>query len=111
MSRRVEAMAPWLRRSIYAITAALWLTGCLWLLLHFFFQRETEFGSQQHPLQPTLLVVHGSLALVAVFLFGWISASHVGNSWGRRFNRTTGILLIVSMSVLTLTGFAGYYLV
>src|SRR5262245_45627271 len=103
-------MVTWLRRLVYAVFGALWLTGGVWLVLHFYFQRETEFGVEPHPWQPTLLMVHGLLALGAVFLFGWVAASHVDSYWSRKLNRITGILLITVVSVLALTGIANYYL-
>lgn len=104
-------MGPWIRRWVYVAFGMLWLTGGAWLLLHFFFQRETDFGTQSHPLQPKLLAVHGVFALLAVFLFGWIAAAHIGSHWSRNLNRITGVVLVVLVSVLALTGLANYYLV
>ncbi len=102
-------MAAWFRNSLYSSMALLWVTGCAWLVLHYFFQVRGEFGTTPHPMQPSLLVVHGVLALAAVFFFGWVAGSHVGELWWRRVNRTSGIALMTLLGVLTVTGVCGYY--
>lgn len=103
-------MNAWLRGTIYTSFGLLWLTGCAWLLLHFFFQSTTDFGTAPHPWQPCLMVVHGVLAVAAIFFFGWIVGSHLGEHWPRRANRASGIALIASVTLLAITGVAGYYL-
>ena len=103
-------MPTWLRRSLYASLGLLWLSGIVWLILHLFFARETQFGDAPHPWQPAILLVHGVLALVATFLFGWIAGSHVGFNWRRGLQRVSGVTLIVLLAVLALTGLGNYYL-
>lgn len=103
-------MPNWLRRSLYASLSLLWLSGVAWLILHFFFAREAQFGSVPHPWQPKILVIHGVLAVVATFLFGWIAGSHVGGGWRRGAQRVSGVLLIALLIVLALTGLGSYYL-
>lgn len=102
-------MSPTIRRLLYAALAVLWLTGCAWLVLHFFFQTQSEFGLMPHPWQPTLLILHGIVAVLAVFLLGWICGIHVGPRlrWGAK--RTSGIVLLAAGGLLILTGFANYY--
>lgn len=103
-------MAAWFRNSLYSSLGLLWLTGCGWLVLHYFFQTPTDFGSAPHPLQPSLLVVHGMLALAAVFFFGWIAGSHIGEHWNRKVNRASGLTLISLIALLAFTGLGSYYL-
>jgi hypothetical protein len=100
----------WLRRCLYASLGLLWLSGLAWLILHWFFAREAEFGVAPHPWQPRILVIHGVLAVVATFLFGWIAGSHVGASWRRGAQRVSGVSLIALLVVLALTGLGSYYL-
>jgi hypothetical protein len=38
-------MPNWLRRCLYASLGLLWLSGLAWLILHWFFAPEAEFGS------------------------------------------------------------------
>jgi heme A synthase len=103
-------VAAWFRNSLYSSLGLLWLTGCGWLVLHYFFQTQTDFGTAPHPLQLSLLLVHGVLALAAVFFFGWIAGSHIGEHWPRKVNRATGITLVTLIVVLALTGVGSYYL-
>jgi hypothetical protein len=103
-------MPNWLRRCLYASLGLLWLSGLAWLILHLFFARAAEFGVTPHPWQPTILVIHGVLAAVATFLFGWIAGSHVGAGWRRGAQRISGISLIALLVVLALTGLGSYYL-
>ena len=100
-------MTGWFRNSLYSSMALLWITGCLWLVLRYYFQAEA--GSPPHPLQPGLLVVHGVLALAAVFFVGWLAGSSVGESWWRGVERSTAITFLVMLGVLTVTGVCCYY--
>lgn len=103
-------MPTWLRRCLYSSLGLLWLSGIAWLILHWFFARDTGFGVTPHPWQPRLLLVHGVLAVAAIFLFGWIAGSHVGPHWERGVQRVSGISLIALLIVLALTGLGSYYL-
>ena len=103
-------MPAWLRSVLYGSLGLLWLSGLSWLVLHLFFAQETEFGAAPHPWQPGILLVHGVLAVVATFLFGWIAGSHVGFNWHRGAQRISGITLIVLLAALALTGLGNYYL-
>ncbi len=55
-------------------------------------------------------MIHGVLAVVATFLFGWIAGSHVGARWRRGAQRVSGVSLIAVLIVLALTGLGSYYL-
>src|SRR5256885_13329221 len=103
-------MSAWLRRSLYSGFGLLWLTGGAWLTLHLFFPTTTEFGPAPHPWEPRLMVVHGIVALVVVFLFGWISGTHIGENWRPRLRRTSGIWLTALIALLSISGLANYYL-
>jgi hypothetical protein len=87
--------------------ALLWITGCLWLVLRYYVQVEAT--SPPHPLQPGLLVVHGVLALAAVFFVGWLAGSSVGESWWQRVERGTAITSLAVLGVLIVTGICCYY--
>ena len=103
-------MSDWLRRCLYSTFGLLWLSGLLWLALHFFFQRVSDFGAAPNPWQPPLMAVHGVLAVIGIFLFGWIAGSHIGDHWQRRIRRITGLALIGLVAVLAATGLGSYYL-
>jgi uncharacterized membrane protein len=104
-----KAMSTALRRLIYAICTLLWLSGCAWLVLHFFFPVTTDFGPAPNPLEPWLLRIHGWVAVGGVFLFGWITSEHIGDRWRKPQNRVSGFSLVVFVSFLTLSGYGLYY--
>lgn len=106
----MQPLPPWLRVSLHTSFAAVWLTGFVVFLLRHFYQVSTEFGSAPHPWQPKLLVIHGIIAVPVLYLFGWISARHVGEGWRHGKNRWSGLPLLAVTAVLALSGFAGFYL-
>src|SRR5690349_21303786 len=98
-----------LRRLIYTLCTLLWLSGCVWLIVHFFFPVTTQFGPAPNPLEPWLLRVHGWLAVGGVFLFGWITSEHISDRWRKPQNRISGLSLATFVSLLTVSGYALYY--
>ena len=102
-------MSTPLRRLIYTICTLLWLSGCAWLVIHFFFPVATEFGPAPNPVEPWLLRVHGWVAVGGVFLFGWITSEHISDRWRKPQNRVSGLSLTAFVSILTISGYALYY--
>ncbi len=98
-----------LRRTVYAGFGALWLTGCLWFALDQFFTTPGDFGVQRHPWQPTLLFLHGLLALATSYLFGWVMARHVAEVWRSGRRRVSGSAFTVVLCALSVTGFALFF--
>ncbi len=98
-----------LRRLIYAICTLLWVSGCAWLVAHFFFPVTTDFGLAPNPAEPWLLRVHGWVAMGGVFLFGWITSEHIRIRWRKPRNRVSGLSLAAFVSILTISGYALYY--
>lgn len=102
-------MSTALRRVIYTICTLLWLSGCAWLVVHFFFPVVTDFGPAPNPLEPWLLRVHGWVAVSGIFLFGWITSEHISDRWRKPQNRVSGLSLAVFVSILAVSGYALYY--
>lgn len=102
---------PALRASSHAIFATLWLLGAAVFVLKHFFATAGEFGVTPHPWQPAVLMLHGIVAVIATFLFGWICADHVALTWRMRADRVSGVWLLALIFVLMLTGFAAFFLV
>jgi hypothetical protein len=102
---------PALRFTVHSVFAILWVLGAAVFVLKHFFAVAGEFGSLPHPWQPSLLVLHGILAVGATFLFGWICGDHVALTWRMRADRTSGVWLLALVSVLIVTGFAAFFLV
>jgi hypothetical protein len=97
------------RSAIFALLGALWVSGCLWLLLDQFFSSQGQFGRTPHPWQPALLLMHGILSIAAMYLLGWVSARHVLRWWPGRLRRLSGGTLSVFLAFLVVTGFALFF--
>lgn len=104
-----ERMSLALRSAVIAVFAALWLTGCLWLVLHYFFAQTSDFGPLDHPWNPVILRIHGWIAVFGVFLLGWVTARHVSDRWPQMIKRVSGISMAAVAVILALTGYALYY--
>jgi hypothetical protein len=102
-------MSTALRRLIYTLCTLLWLSGCTWLIVHFFFPVPSDFGPAPNPWEPWLLRVHGWVAVGGVFLFGWITSEHISDRWRKPQNRVSGLSLATFVSILTISGYALYY--
>jgi hypothetical protein len=102
-------MSVALRLAIFATCATLWVSGCLWLVLHFGFAKQTDFGPSPNPWEPLVMRVHGWMAVGGVFLLGWITAGHISERWTSRRNRVSGLALAAAAGVLVVTGYALYY--
>jgi hypothetical protein len=103
--------SPKLRFAVHATFASLWLLGAAVFVLKHFFSVTGEFGPAPHPWQPALLMLHGMVAVLATFVFGWVSGDHVAQTWRMRADRASGVWLLVLISVLVLSGFAAFFLV
>lgn len=88
---------------------ALWLSGCFWLILHFFFSPPGEWGPIQHPWSPSVLKIHGWIAMASMFLLGWVTARHVSDRWGQTQKRLSGLSMTSVAAILAVTGYALYY--
>jgi phosphoglycerol transferase MdoB-like AlkP superfamily enzyme len=97
------------RLAVYAIMGALWLSGCVWLVLDEFFESRGPFGVTRHPWQGAILTLHGIVAIISTYLFGWLTAGHVLARWPRRSRRLSGATLAAFLMLLTLSGFALFF--
>ncbi|MBS0589931.1 MAG: DUF4405 domain-containing protein [Proteobacteria bacterium] len=102
-------LSPRHRHLVYAAFAAIWLSGILWLIFHYFLQRQGEFGAEPHPLEAWWLRLHGAAAFVALWLAGLLWAVHVRHGLARPKRRVTGIALIAMFVVLATSGWLLYY--
>jgi hypothetical protein len=102
-------MAAGLRVAVFAAGALLWLSGVLWLVLHYAFPQAGPFGPLPNPWAAAVMRVHGMLAVGGVFLLGWITAAHVTGRWRSARNRLSGLTLAASATVLIVSGYTLYY--
>jgi hypothetical protein len=98
------------RFAVYSVFGTLWLSGCAWLLLDQFFESKGQFGMTPHPWEPPILLLHGIIAILSMYLLGWVSARHVLRWWPGRLRRWSGTSLTAMMTLLALSGFALFFL-
>jgi|SRR6185369_2512954 predicted MFS family arabinose efflux permease len=97
------------RLMIYGIAAAVWLTGAVWVVLHYFFISEGPFGAAPHPLEFWSLVSHGAAAFAALWLFGLLWGVHVPIGWRLQRRRWSGGVMFGLAAWLILSGYLLYY--
>ena len=100
---------PSLRATIYSVAALLWLSGAVWLVLHYTLPQPTPFGPLPNAWEAPLMRVHGLIAVCAVFFLGWMTAAHVTTRWTSDRNRRSGLLLGGTALLLVFSGYALYY--
>ncbi len=106
MNRRIQGsgLSASLRSAVHLVFSVLWLSGVAWLLLHYFAARPGEFGRVRHPLEAPLLLVHGVVAMLALFVLGWFAALHSADGSRRRARRASGWVLSTLIGVLAIAG-------
>lgn len=97
------------RLGLYAVGLGIWLSGALWLLFHYFFERPGRFGVTPHPLEPWWLSLHGAFAFATIWTFGWLWAAHLAKGWATGRKRRSGTLLVATLAWLILSGYLLYY--
>ena len=97
------------RAAVYLVMGSLWLTGCAWLLLDEFFQSKGPFGATPHPWEPAILLIHGIIAILSMYLLGWVGARHVLKWWPRGLRRWSGGVLGALFALLCVSGFALFF--
>jgi len=102
-------LARWQVRLIVTSGVFLWLSGAVWLWLHYFGQKEGDFGPEINPLEPWMLRLHGAAMQVALIALGTLLVVHVWRGWGYRSQRVVGSLLVALIAALILTGYGLYY--
>jgi len=111
LARRIR-LGVWWRRALYGVVVALAGSGIGWLLVHF----ADSLGHDRSELariagEAFALRVHGATAIVALIAVGAMLSTHSRLGWALRRNRGSGSLLVVTLFVLIVTGYALYYLV
>lgn len=87
----------------------MWLTGVAWLALHFYGRTEGDYGPLVNPLEPLMLQMHGLFLIPALLSLGGILFSHIGLGWRQVFKRLSGLTLLATFIVLTVSGYFLYY--
>ncbi|MHB1214862.1 MAG: hypothetical protein ACYCY9_07720 [Thiobacillus sp.] len=109
MSRAVIRLGARHKNMLYAGLVLLWASGALWLLFHYFFQADGDFGPQPHRLESWWLRLHGLAAMLALILLGSLLPNHMNLAWARRRNHRSGLPMLAVWGWLAATGYALYY--
>jgi hypothetical protein len=109
-SRDPVRLRPTRRNTVYAVGAGLWLTGVIWLILHYFMQRQTEFGTQPHPMEFWSRATHALFGFAAIWTLGLLWGAHVVGAWKVQRHRISGAVVFAILAWLIGTGFLLYYL-
>ena len=108
--RDLTRLMPSSRKLLVQLAAAaVWLTGLAWLILHYWFSVQGEYGPEANPAEPWMLRAHGAAAFLSLWVFGLLWGLHILPAWSRHQRRWTGSALTAAALVLILTGYLLYY--
>jgi len=96
-------------RWVYASAIALFASGVLWLLFHYFVQVHGELGDRPHALEVWWLRLHGAAAMLMLAVLGSLLPIHMRRGWHQRKNLVPGISLSALALLLIISGYALYY--
>jgi hypothetical protein len=98
------------RMAIYGVGGGVWLTGCLWLIFHYYVKSNDEFGFENNsPYEIIWLASHAGLSFAAIWIFGFLWVNHIKIGWVRKVHRLSGGILFGFTFLLILTGYLLYY--
>jgi hypothetical protein len=96
-------LGRWQKIAIYCSAATVGLSGLLWFVLH-----ELAYDDPGE-LAHLLLILHGASAYVVLLAVGSLLPVHVRAGWLLRRNLATGLAVIATISVLSITALMLYY--
>ena len=97
------------KHALYAVFMLLWLSGAVWLTLHYFLRVPGEFGVSAHPLEIWWLRLHGLMAFAALVAIGSVLPIHARRAWHLKKNRRSGLAMKSVFFWMAATGYALYY--
>lgn len=100
----------WHRFSLYGISGLLTVSGILWLIVHFFLRVAGEFGETVNPVEPWSMKLHGAAAMAMLFFVGSLLITHIRRAHLARRNRYSGWSMAALSALLTVSGYALYYI-
>jgi hypothetical protein len=96
---------------LYFSGALLLLSGVGWLIGHYGLRAPGAFGDTPHPSEVWWLRLHGAAVIGFLLAFGALLTIHVPHNWRRHLHRSSGLFLVLCVSLLALSGYGLYYLV
>lgn len=86
------------------------LSGIIWLILHYFFAKETDFTTIPSPNEARTLAIHGLIAPFFIFVLGVIYPTHMSRSFKAQKNVTSGLIFFIFFIVIIISGYLLYYI-
>jgi len=109
MKRRGLQLSRRHRLTLYTASLVLFLSGVGWAWIHHL-DEAGKAGDDLVRLKQWLIAIHGFSAMVFVLLLGTLLFSHVRRAWHARKNLKNGVFFLTAINLLTLSGYALYYL-
>ena len=109
MKRRGLRLSRRHRLTLYCASLLLFVSGVAWAWANHL-DETAQVGESVRQWKPWLLKIHGFSALAFVLLLGTLLPGHVRRAWHARKNRGNGAFFLTSVSLLTLSGYALYYI-
>lgn len=100
-------MKRWEKGLLFSSSFGVWLTGVLYLYLHFFVIPPDPFAVVNHPLQPWMQKLHILIAPLAIFSLGVILKEHILNHT-REKPKSCGLLGYILIGLGSLMILSGY---
>ena len=93
----------------YTVFGVLFLSGLMWLALHYFAGENADFNGHFGSLKPQLLRIHGGAAMVSLMVLGVLIPTHMQRAWDQGKNRLTGIMMVSLCGLMIVSGYGLYY--
>lgn len=99
-------MKTWEKYSFGILSAVLAVTGIAYFWMKFMMTTDDPLAVVNHPLQPLMLQLHVLFSPAFLVVFGIIFNSHIARKIGKKIpNRRSGLLSLVTLVVMTLSGY------
>ena len=108
MKRRGLQLSRRHQLTFYTASLLLFISGATWAWANHL-DETAQASDTLRELKPWLLKIHGFSAMAFVLLLGTLLAGHVRRAWHARKNRGNGAFFLIAVSLLTLSGYALYY--
>jgi hypothetical protein len=109
MKRRRLQLSTRHRRILYVVCLILLLSGASWAWVHRL-DNAGRMSPTLREIKPWLIKIHGWAALGFAVLLGSLIPVHIRHSWHAGKNRKSGVFFLTAVGLLTLSGYALYYL-
>ena len=106
LSNKSLNLTGWQTKTLTACLVLLWISGLTWISIEYL--GATIFSSGQS-INTLILGLHGMLIIPTLIALGGLWVAHMPNGWRPDKKKLSGIILILFISGLILTGFILFY--